>query len=126
MTGRAGTLPGSPVTDPGMIVPSLTSRPALRMSALDPAPLNAAVPKARLHARRIAREWGFPLLAGDCELIVAELVTNAVEAVADLGSAAGPPPVRLRLTCRHHGVRIEVWDGSNDMPDTNRNRSARW
>jgi hypothetical protein len=51
-------------------------------------------------------------------------VTNAVEAVAGLGRAAGPPLIRLRLTRRDHGVRVEVWDGSDDMPDQNRNRPA--
>jgi anti-sigma regulatory factor (Ser/Thr protein kinase) len=98
------------------------SRPVLRMSALDLAPLDGAVPSARLHARHLAREWGHAALAADCELIVAELVTNAVAAVARLGGAAGPPPLRLRLTCRDHGVQVEVWDASDDKPDPHRDR----
>jgi anti-sigma regulatory factor (Ser/Thr protein kinase) len=123
MTGRTGILPGSPAAHPGMIArpdAGVTSRPVLRMSALDLAPFDTAVPSARLHSRHIAREWGHAGLAGDCELIVAELVTNAVEAVASLGGAAGPPPVRLRLTRRDHGIQVEVSDGSDDMPDSRR------
>jgi hypothetical protein len=48
------------------------SCPVLRMSALDLAPMDTAVPSARLHARHTAREWGHEALAGDCELIVAD------------------------------------------------------
>jgi hypothetical protein len=40
----------------------------------------SAVPCARAHARQVAREWGSELaeLADSAELIVSELVTNAV------------------------------------------------
>jgi serine/threonine-protein kinase RsbW len=51
-------------------------------------------------------------------------VTNAVQAVTGLGGAAGPPPIRLRLTRRDHGIQAEVWDGSDELPDPLRTRSA--
>jgi hypothetical protein len=51
-------------------------------------------------------------------------VTNAVQAVTGLGAATGPPPIRLRLTRRDHGIQAEVWDGSDKMPDPHRTRSA--
>jgi serine/threonine-protein kinase RsbW len=95
-----------------------TARPpfALRHAALDLAPLPTAVPCARLHARCVLREWGLPDIAGDAELVISELVTNAIRAAAGITGPAGTPPVRLRLTARPHGVRIEVWDASSDMP----------
>ncbi len=92
------------------------SRALLRVSALDLRPLPGAVPSARLHARFVVREWGFPAIATDCELLVAELVTNAVTHGARGATAADLPPVRLRLTGRARGVQIEVWDACEEMP----------
>ena len=86
------------------------------MSALDLRPLPGAVPSARLHARLVVREWGFPAIAADCELLVAELVTNAVTHAARVVTAADLPPVRLRLAGRARGVQIEVWDACEEMP----------
>ena len=56
--------------------------------------LPTAVPCARLHARHVLREWGLNALAPDSELLVSELVTNAVKATAGRDEAA----VRLRLS----------------------------
>lgn len=91
-----------------------TPRTLLHMSALDLRPLPCAVPCARLHARQAVRDWGLPAIAAACELVVSELVTNAVLH----GTAPGREdvPVRLRLTGRPAGVRIEVWDAGEKMP----------
>jgi anti-sigma regulatory factor (Ser/Thr protein kinase) len=43
-----------------------------------------AVPCARLHASLVLAEWGLKALAETAELIVSELVTNAVRASAAL------------------------------------------
>ena len=45
--------------------------------------LPTATPCARLHARNIACEWGLHDLADIIELVVSELVTNAVKASTD-------------------------------------------
>jgi hypothetical protein len=45
--------------------------------------LPTATPCARLHARNIACEWGLHALADTIELVVSELVTNAVKASTD-------------------------------------------
>ena len=52
-------------------------------SALAIGALPTATPCARLHARNIACEWGLHALADTIELVVSELVTNAVKASAD-------------------------------------------
>ena len=47
------------------------------------AALPTATSCARLHARNIACEWGLRQLANTVELVVSELVTNAVQASVD-------------------------------------------
>src|SRR5262249_7031132 len=66
--------------------------------------LPTAVPCARLHVKHVLREWQMPQLADPVELVVAELVTNAMQASAGLTSSQfagrwspGLPPVRLWL-----------------------------
>lgn len=74
-----------------------------------------AVPSARLHARAIVYEWQLAHLADTVELLVTELVTNAVKASASV-AGLGYPPVCLRLSSDGHYILIEVWDGSVHPP----------
>jgi anti-sigma regulatory factor (Ser/Thr protein kinase) len=73
---------------------------------LEFAALPTAVACARLHARNVLWEWGLDWLAPDAELLVAELMTNAVKATVARDDAA----VRLRLSSDGAQVLIEVWD----------------
>ena len=57
-------------------------------------------------------EWGLDWLAPDAELLVAELVTNAIRAKAVRDEAA----VRLRLSSEGSQVLIEVWDADRWSP----------
>ena len=68
--------------------------------------LPTAVACARLHARNLLWEWGLDWLAPDVELLVAELMANAVTATVVRDEAA----VRLRLSSDGTRVLIEVWD----------------
>jgi anti-sigma regulatory factor (Ser/Thr protein kinase) len=74
---------------------------------------SSAVPCARLHTRNILAEWGIRPIADTVELIVSELVTNAVEASAD----STEPYVSLRLAAEAGFVRIDVWDASPHLPE---------
>lgn len=65
---------------------------------LELGPLPTAVPCARLHARLLIRDWGLTALASNVEILVSELVTNAVHASRVLGQAS---PVRLWRTRRN-------------------------
>ncbi|MGW8762898.1 SpoIIE family protein phosphatase [Streptomyces sp. NPDC055815] len=89
-----------------------------RIGALDPEDVASwdisaepeAVADARRGAVRRLEEWGLPDLAFATELIVSELVTNAIR--------YGRPPVRLRLvrdTCRRT-LTCEVSDASAAAP----------
>ena len=74
-----------------------------------------SVPGARHHARTVLRNWELPAITEDAELIVSELVTNAIEATADDAST-----ITLRLYADHDHLLIMVWDGSTQMPATRR------
>jgi Histidine kinase-like ATPase domain len=85
--------------------------------------LPTAVPCARLHTRQVLWEWHLDVLSEAAELIVSELVTNAVRASAGLTGSRragrwvpGTPPVRLWLASDRHRVLIQVWDASDRHP----------
>ena len=84
--------------------------------------LPSAVACARLHARNVMYEWSLPSVADSVELIVSELVTNAVCAFTGLdgrpkyGARTGLPRVGLRLSSDRAHVRIEVWDQDPHIP----------
>ncbi|MGH3193139.1 MAG: ATP-binding protein [Streptosporangiaceae bacterium] len=82
-------------------------------SYLELGALPTAVPCARLHARNLLWEWGTNELASTIELLVSELVTNAVKAVAGYQDRAA---VRLRLSGDGTRVLVEVWDADPRPP----------
>lgn len=81
-------------------------------SYLELGALPTAVPCARLHARHLLWEWELNDLAADIELLVSELVTNAVKATAGQQQAA----IRLQLSSDNTRVRVEVWDADPQPP----------
>ena len=82
-------------------------------SSLELGALPTAVPCARLHARHLVWEWGLDGLAETAELLVSELVTNAVQAMARQENRTA---VRLQLFGDNARVRIEVWDADPQPP----------
>ncbi len=68
---------------------------------------------ARLHARLLMVDWHLARLSENVEILVSELVTNAVTASRSLGQAF---PVRLWLRSDTERVLILVWDASPHMP----------
>src|SRR5260370_18345525 len=116
---RAGVVQGSQHAATGP-EPSSGVGPAFHLDGPEPplrsyvelGALPTAVPCARLHARHVLWEWGLTGLAQDSELLVSELVTNAVKATAKRDEAA----VRLRLSGDSTRVLIEVWDADPRPP----------
>jgi anti-sigma regulatory factor (Ser/Thr protein kinase) len=87
------------------------------VSHLELAALPTAAASARKHARAIALEFGLPALADTTELVVSEIVTNAVRAGSGLrASNLTIPVVRLWLASDLCNLLISVWDGSSQMP----------
>jgi anti-sigma regulatory factor (Ser/Thr protein kinase) len=120
---RAGVVQGSRQA-PIDLEPSSGVGPALRLDEPAPLPpprrsclelraLPTAVPCARLHARHLLWEWGLNELAPTTELLVSELVTNAVNATAGHDVQAA---VRLCLSGDSARVLIEVWDADLRPP----------
>jgi anti-sigma regulatory factor (Ser/Thr protein kinase) len=110
--------------DIGPDLPSVTA-PWPWSSSLLLGAFPTATPCARLHARAVITEWGLRGLSETVELIVSELVTNAVQASTDPDGRprygeAGLPVVVLRLFTEGTYVLIEVWDDIPDAPVTER------
>lgn len=118
MSGGPGAVRGCPFT-PVKGMPELDSgaRAAYQrwplVSELQFGPLPTAVPCARLHTKNVLFEWRLTGLADNAELIVSELMTNAVKAS---GSFPDVRPVALRLLADRERLIIEVWDHSQDDP----------
>lgn len=74
--------------------------------------LPGAVPSARYHCRLVFWEWRMTALAEEAELLVSELITNAVAASRAAGSAA----IRLWLLSDAARVLILVQDDSPHQP----------
>jgi len=84
-----------------------------KRSFLELGALPSAIPCARLHARQLTWEWGLDALSAKVELVVSELVTNAVQASRSLRQ---PGPVRLWLLMGASRILILVWDASEQVP----------
>jgi anti-sigma regulatory factor (Ser/Thr protein kinase) len=84
--------------------------------------LPGAVPCARLHTKLVLWEWGLDRLVETAELLVSEIITNAVQASGSLPGAGGDqqasglPSVWFWLATDQRDVLIQVWDGGHDTP----------
>lgn len=86
----------------------------------------AAVPTAvrcsRMFVRLCLRQWGLPSLAGDSELVISELVTNAVKATGVTEAAprwsqlAGLATIDVRIMLFERSIVIAVWDRDPAAP----------
>ena len=128
-----------PVTDPPGMSASWPLSTSLPLGALP-----GATPCARLHARVVLTEWGLGELAEAAELIVSELVTNAVRAstapddlphlrrcveLAAEAVDAGDHPFGSVLVAADGRVLAEDRNRENTMADATRHPEfelARW
>lgn len=78
-----------------------------RASYLEFGAYDSAVPCGRLHTRNVLNEWGLAAVTEDAELIVSELLTNAIKVTAARGL---DQCVALRVAARDDHLLIEVWD----------------
>jgi anti-sigma regulatory factor (Ser/Thr protein kinase) len=81
--------------------------------AIELGPLPGAVPCARLHVRHVLWEWGLTALSENAELLVSELMTNAVAATRAMDQ---PLPVRLWLLADPPRILVLAWDASLQPP----------
>lgn len=111
---------GPPASRSGVRIPPFMTQRGHRMNGqwplqdfLELGALAGAVPCARLHARQVLWEWGLESLWESIELLVAELVTNAVKASRAVAQASS---VRLWLLSDSAQILILVWDASPQPP----------
>jgi anti-sigma regulatory factor (Ser/Thr protein kinase) len=114
---NAGALPARSA---GIRIPPFIMRPERgangswpRRDFLELGALAGAVPCARLHTRHVLREWGLARLSESAELLVTELVTNAVKVCRAVTQASA---VRLWLMSDAAQILILVWDASPEPP----------
>jgi anti-sigma regulatory factor (Ser/Thr protein kinase) len=81
-----------------------------------------AVALSREFARRTLRGWGLHSLIDDAELVVSELVTNAVKATGlpdrsrSQGTDAAQDTIEMKIRLLGAGFYVEVWDRNGGSP----------
>jgi anti-sigma regulatory factor (Ser/Thr protein kinase) len=115
-TGAPGAIDGpstppaarNPAPVPG--APAITSRSHRTCLELQAHP--RAVPHARRFARETLRAWKLHRIADDTELIISELVSNAVTAAGLLPDAH----ISVLIAARPDHLAVLVWDASPRLP----------
>jgi anti-sigma regulatory factor (Ser/Thr protein kinase) len=107
-------LPDRPADDVALLLARPRALEPGRVATLDLPPEPAMVAKAREWTVRLLAGWDLDELAFATELVVSELVTNAIR--------YGNPPIRLRLI-RDRTLICEVSDGSSTAPHLRRART---
>ena len=107
---RAGNLTMPASTSPQLRIPASAPTHHTHLE-LRPAP--SAVPAARHHTRAVLFAWGLGAIADDVQLVVSELVTNAIEATASLPE---PVPIELDIAEYPGQLLLQVCDASPDLP----------
>jgi anti-sigma regulatory factor (Ser/Thr protein kinase) len=87
--------------------------PRAHRSYVEAAAHPGAVPYVRRHTRQTLAAWRLGHVAADVELVVSELVTNAVRATLAMQAAA---PVALYLALEHGRLYALAWDCCPDLP----------
>jgi anti-sigma regulatory factor (Ser/Thr protein kinase) len=70
--------------------------------------------RARQHTREKLAEWGLAVATADADLVVSELITNAVSASVQFRET--PPAIRFWLLSDGDRLIIVVWDASPWLP----------
>ncbi|MEU9265952.1 ATP-binding SpoIIE family protein phosphatase [Streptomyces sp. NPDC048251] len=106
-------LPTRPDDDVALLLARTHALGAGQVATWDLAAEPAAVARARSDVSRQLSDWGLEELGFTAELVVSELVTNAIR--------YGQPPIRLRLI-HDRTLLCEVSDGSSTTPHLRRAR----
>jgi len=100
-----------------------SAAPEPLVSRLSLPAMASSVATARMHTRELMERWDLPKLVDDAELVVSELVTNAIKAAGCVSPDARYPElydrlevVRLTILRSAAELRIEVWDPRPEDP----------
>ncbi|MFF7899910.1 SpoIIE family protein phosphatase [Streptomyces sp. NPDC088817] len=100
-------LPARPKDDVALLIARTRALPCDRVAEWDVPPDPAAVARVRVAAARTLDEWGLSELGFSMELVLSELVTNAIR--------YGGAPIHVRLI-RDRTLICEVSDGTSTSP----------
>ncbi|MGW4804958.1 SpoIIE family protein phosphatase [Kitasatospora sp. NPDC004272] len=103
----AALLPSDPADDVALLVARTRALPADHVADWDVPADPAAVARIRAAVTRRLDDWGLAEQAFAAELVLSELITNAIRHAA--------APIRVRLL-RDRALICEVWDGSATSP----------
>ncbi len=103
----AALLPANPADDTALLVARTRALPADHVADWDVPADPAAVARIRAAVTRRLADWGLAEQAFAVELVLSELITNAIRHAA--------PPIRVRLL-RDRSLICEVRDGSATSP----------
>ncbi|NBE53430.1 SpoIIE family protein phosphatase [Streptomyces boluensis] len=109
-------LPERPADDVALLVARTRLLPSGRVADWDVPSDPAAVPQIRAAVTRLLADWDLDEAAFATELVVSELVTNAIR--------YGAEPVHLRLLHDRNALICEVADGSSTSPHLRRATST--
>ncbi|WP_258053555.1 SpoIIE family protein phosphatase/ATP-binding protein [Streptomyces sp. Ru72] len=101
-------LPGRPKDDVALLIARTRALPADRVADWDVPPDPSAVAGMRVALSHKLDEWGLAELGFAMELVLSELVTNAIR--------YGSPPIHVRLIHDDRTLVCEVADGSSTSP----------
>ncbi|MFE3492974.1 SpoIIE family protein phosphatase [Streptomyces sp. NPDC059169] len=104
-----------PDDDIALLIGRTRTLPSHNVATWELSPDPAIVAQARQHTTRQLTAWGLDHAVFTTELIVSELVTNAIR--------YGHPPIHLRLIHDHATLISEVFDSSNTTPHLRRART---
>jgi PAS domain S-box-containing protein len=107
-------LPDGPVDDVALLMARTHALDTAHVATWDVPPLPSAVAETRKNVCRQLAAWGLDEASFVTELVVSELVTNAIR--------YGGPPIQLRLI-RDRNLICEVSDASNTAPHLRRART---
>jgi anti-sigma regulatory factor (Ser/Thr protein kinase) len=84
--------------------------------------MTSSVATARLHTRTLMEKWEVPAVVDDAEVVVSEILTNAIKATTSLPGDAGPPSDRPEHVCLclfldDGELVVEVWDPRYETPE---------
>jgi hypothetical protein len=120
-SSQEAKFPAAPALQPSQELIRMQEWPLLSHIELRALPGSART--ARLHTKTILRRWCLGGLADTAELVVSEIITNAVRAstsIADqppeTGQAPGAQLLRFWLTSDQRSVLIQVWDSDHHHP----------
>ena len=105
----------TPMAPPRPTIPTVPTRPRVRRVRLIAG--LAAAKTARAVVETMIRAWRVPVDPDVAVLLTSELVTNAVTHGAGAGEAVDAGGfVTLAIACGAAGLRVDVHDGSGDLP----------